>query len=114
MVVDVADVRDIGMEVANHGTQPMPCPPRIDGVCGQVGTFENALGFTLEVDVGGEVLLVSRRLSACAGHGKKGRRVSMLEHQLHEIEQVHLGAAEAKVIFVAIQDSHEGNTPVKS
>ncbi len=107
MMIDIPHVRDIRPKLPNHSTKLLPRFRRIDRMCRAPGFFPEP-AFLLEIDRRHEVLIISSRLAARIGHGEERHLVPARAQQLHQFEQINLGTAERKVIFVAKQDPHQG------
>src|SRR6266851_6656274 len=105
MVVDVSYVCHIWPELFDHGPNAPASIARVDCVSRQLRLMPRSV-LVFEVDMWNKMVIEGRGLASRIGHGKKRHLVAMGAHQFHQFEQVNLGAAESKVIFVAIQDPH--------
>src|ERR1039457_6582773 len=108
MVINVSNVCDIGTEAGNHIAEAVPGLPRIERVSGQLDLRKRAARGVLEIPARNEMPVVSRGLATRIGHGEKGCFMAVSSYQIHDLEQVDFGAAEREIIFVAIENSHEG------
>lgn len=106
VMIDVADMRNIGPKFGDHCAQAPPRRTGINGVGGEVKPVQGSSRCILEVDMGHEVPLVHGGGAAFIRHREKRGLVAVNTQKLHQFEQVNLGTAERKVIFVAKQDSH--------
>src|SRR5580698_4508388 len=107
MVVDVADVRDIGAKDLQHLPQLEAGTRGIDCVSPKFGLGEPTCRGVFKVDVGSKVLVVGSGFTAGIGHGEQSDLMSAGSQQFHEFEEINLSAAEGEVVFVAEQDFHK-------
>ena len=105
MVINVADMGYIGLEFGDHGTNPAPCLARINRLPRQPDFTKPSARF-LEVDMRHEMAIIWGGLPSRVGHGKQRRLMTFGAQKSHGLEQVDLGSAEGKVVFVAKQDLH--------
>ena len=105
VVVDISDVGDLRAEGLDEKTQTFPRVGRVDGV-GRETRLADGRGAIFELQMGYEQRIEGCGCAAFVGHGEESGFVAGVTQQVHEVEQVVLGAAEAEVIFVAKQDSH--------
>src|SRR4029077_12833229 len=98
-------MRDVGPELGDHRPDPPPCVPRIDGMTRAARLLPETT-LTFEFNVRDEMSIVRSRLAPRVGHGEQGHVVTLRAQQVHQFEEVNLGAAERIVIFVAEENSH--------
>ncbi len=108
MVIDVPNVRHIRPELPNHPSQFPPCLGRINCMGRLPGSDQWTGTRALEVNGLHEIAIIRRRFAPLVSHRKKRNFMPARAHQFHSLEEVNLGAAEGKVIFVAVQNSHAG------
>src|SRR5579883_1220130 len=77
---------------------------RVDRCGRQPDTLCPSLVGPLEIDVRGLVQAAAVRASPNILHGEQGHFMTLLAQPVHQLEQVDLGSAEGKAIFVAEQD----------
>jgi hypothetical protein len=105
MMIDTADVCHVGPKLLDH----CPDSPARFGRVDQVGGAPHLLTptqLTLEINVRDKVPVIGSRFPALVSHRKQSHFLAVRPHQFHQLEQVHLSAAEAVVILVAIKNSH--------
>jgi hypothetical protein len=106
MVIDVAYMRHIGTKLTQQVRQLCARTSRINRVRCKSHTTQRAVPLIFEVHMRRKELVKIRRLVACVPHRKHCGGVAGVAQHLRKIEQVRLGSAESKVIFVAEQDIH--------
>src|ERR1022692_864777 len=110
-MIDVAYVCHIRPEFSYN---PPQSPPRVSGIYYMSRKFracKQSKGGIFEIDVGQKVPVVGSGLAARIRHREKCNFVSLSSHQVHELEHVNLSAAERKVVFIAVEDSHRNSSP---
>jgi hypothetical protein len=106
VVIDISDVGDVGLEVVDHPRYPLARFNRIDRAKCQL-SFSRKASAPLEISEWDKVAVVGRHRTAVVRHGKQGDLMTSRPHQFHGVKQVCFGPAEAEVVLVAIQNSHE-------
>jgi len=101
MVIDIANVRDVRAEGANHLPQPIARITGIDGVRSQFGPRDDSAARFFEVDVRDEVLIVWGPFAAGILHRKQRDFVALGPQQVHEFEQVNFRTTKGIVVFIA-------------
>jgi hypothetical protein len=101
MVIDVANVRDIGPKLGNRLSQPAPGVGGVNGVRGQLSARKHPQCVVFEVDVWKKPLSIGRGFRARIGHGKQSHLVTSRTQEMHEFEQVDFGPTERKTVFIA-------------
>jgi hypothetical protein len=69
---------------------------------GEFGACQQSVGRAFEIDIRKELLIVGGGLAARICHGEKSDFVALRSHQVHQLEHIHLSAAERKIVFVAV------------
>src|SRR6185437_1078665 len=106
MVINIANVRDIGAEVLYQCSKFASGLKGINGVRSEAGTANKAL-CALEIPPRYKITIVRSGIASRVGHREQRGFMSSLPHHVHGRKEVSLSAAEGEVIFVAVQDSHE-------
>src|ERR1700690_2512153 len=75
------------------------------------GAGKQSMGGAFEINVWQEILVVGCGLTAGIRHRKKRDFVASGSHQVHELEHVNFGAAERKIVFIAVKNSHMSCSP---
>lgn len=106
MVIDVSDVRNVRSEVFNHVCDLLAGFGRVNGMECQTGLGGQTAAL-LEIRKRNEVAVISGCWSAFIRHREQCDLVSSSPHEFDGFKQVCFGPAEAEVVLVAVQDSHE-------
>jgi len=93
MMIDIANVRDIGPEGSNHLPQAIASLRGIDGVRSQLGARGHSRATIFEVEVGNKVVIVWSSFATRVLHREERDFVTLRSQQVHEFEQVSFCAA---------------------
>src|SRR6185437_8789741 len=105
MVVDVAQMGNIGTKFLDHRAHLRSSGNRVNGLGSEPGLCNYATR-RFEICRRHQVLVVLSRWTSWIRHREQHDLMPAGSHAFHCVKQVRLGAAEPVVIFVAVQDSH--------
>ncbi len=111
VVVDAANVRQIGREVSQTTAHRAPSRWGIEGMRRHLNLLQETSVWILEVDTRNAITAAGERGSTAVVHAEQRRFLAALIHLVDEVEEVRFGAAKRIVVLVAIEDAH-GYLPV--
>jgi hypothetical protein len=101
MMIDISDVCHVGTKILDHCPNPTPCFVRINRPRSRLHPLEPSF-LTFEIDMRHEMVIKLSAFSTRIRHGEQSSLVAVQTHESHRLEHVGFGAAEGKVIFIAI------------
>jgi hypothetical protein len=104
-MIYIADMRDFGAKVDEHGPHSLSSLKGIDCAHGAVSFGWQARAFKIRHS--NKVPAEFRTEFACVFRRKQTDFMPLRAHQLHRFKQVRFGPAEPVVVLVAVQDPHK-------